>query len=65
MLTLDLYRTARILIDQHGDDAALEAAMKADHSLAAGNIDAANVWRGVVNAINDLASGGDGSETRH
>ncbi len=28
---LDIYRSAQVLIREHGEDAALEAAMRADH----------------------------------
>ncbi len=34
---LDIYRSANLLIDQHGEDAAVEAAMRADKLLAAGD----------------------------
>ncbi len=27
---IDIYRSAKILVDQHGEDAGLEAAMRAD-----------------------------------
>ena len=32
---LDIYRAAHLLIKRHGDDAAIEAAMRADELLAA------------------------------
>ena len=35
--TLDIYRSAKLLIDQHGEDAGLEVAMRADKLLAAGD----------------------------
>ncbi len=36
---LDIYRSANELIKQHGDAADIEAAMRADTCLAAGNME--------------------------
>jgi hypothetical protein len=36
---LDIYRTANVLIREHGDDAALEAAQRADAMLEKGSLD--------------------------
>ncbi len=36
---LDIYCSAKLLIDQHGEDAGPEAAMRADKMLAAGDMD--------------------------
>ena len=38
---LDIYRSAKLLIDQHGEAAAIEAAMKADAMLDEGDLDGA------------------------
>ena len=51
---LDVYRSAKLLIDQQGEAAALEAAMKADAMLDRGDLDGAAVWRRIVAAINEL-----------
>ena len=51
---LDIYRSAHALIQQHGEAAAMEAAMKADAMLDKGNLDGAAVWRQIVAAVNDL-----------
>ena len=51
---LDIYRSAKLLIDQHGDSAAIEAAMKADAMLDKGDLDGAAVWRQIVAAINKM-----------
>ena len=61
----DLYHTARILIDQHGDKAVIHAAIKANALLAKGDLDGATVWRKVIKAIEELSGAGDGTETRH
>jgi hypothetical protein len=36
---LDIYRSARLLVKQHSEDAPLEAAMRADAMLEAGDLD--------------------------
>ncbi len=36
---LDTYRAAHLLIERHGDDAPIEAAMRADELMEAGDID--------------------------
>ncbi len=55
MLTdLDIYRSARLLIDQHGQDALLEAALKADELLDAGDLDGQAVWMRIRKAVVEL-----------
>jgi hypothetical protein len=51
---LDIYRSAKLLIDQHGEDAPIHAAMQADKCLEAGNLDGKAVWMGVIRAIKEL-----------
>ncbi len=61
---LDIYRAANELIDQHGDEAPIHAAMKADAMLETGDLDGAAVWRRIIGAINELladAPAGDAS----
>ena len=53
---LDVYRSAHALIQQHGEAAAVEAAMKADAMLDEGDLDGSAVWRRIVAAINELTS---------
>ena len=50
----DIYRAANELIDQHGIDAPIHAAMKADAMLEKGDVDGAAVGRRIVTAINEL-----------
>jgi hypothetical protein len=45
---IDIYRSAKLLIDQHGDEADIEAAMKADAMLEAGDIDGQRVWMRIL-----------------
>ena len=51
---LDIYRTANLLIQQHGEEAAIQAAMKADEMLAKGDMDGKAVWMRVIEAIEEL-----------
>ena len=51
---LDIYRSAKLLIDHHGDEAPIQAAMNADAMLDQGDLDGAAVWRRIVGAINEL-----------
>lgn len=39
MNDLDVYRTAKLLIGQHGDGAGIEAAMRADAMLEQGDLE--------------------------
>ena len=47
-------RSAKLLIDQYGEGAAIQAAMTADAMLDEGDLDGAAVWRWIVGAINDI-----------
>ena len=54
MEEIDIWRTAKILVDAHGEGAELEAAMRADKALEDGCPDAVNVWKRVTRAVVDL-----------
>lgn len=51
---LDIYRTAQLLIEQHGDEASIHAAMRADELMDRGDMDGRAVWLRIIDAINDL-----------
>ena len=51
---LDIYRSARVLIDQHGEDAPIQAAMEADAILKNGDLDRAAVWLRIMTAAEEL-----------
>ena len=51
---LDIYRSAKLLIDQHGEDAAIHAAMQADKLAEAGDMEGRRVWLRVIRAIEEL-----------
>ena len=53
---LDIYRTAHELIKQFGDAADIEAAMRADERLAAGDMEGEAVWLRIGKAIEELGA---------
>ena len=53
---LDIYRSAKALIDQHGEfEAELHAAQRADELLEAGDMEGRRVWLRVLEAAQELA----------
>ncbi len=53
---LDIYRTAAVLMRERGEDAVIEAAMRADAQLDKGDMDGRAVWLRVLAAIKELAA---------
>ena len=53
---LDIHRTANGLIKQHGEDAPIHAAMRADELLDAGDLDGQAVWKRILAAVDELLS---------
>ena len=51
---LDIYRTASVLIWEHGDEADLVAAQRADEFLDKGDVDGSAVWKRVLKAIKEI-----------
>ncbi len=51
---IDIYRTANILVKQHGEDAPIHAAMRADELLEEGDLDGYAVFKKVVKAVETL-----------
>ena len=51
---LDIFRTAKLLIGRHGDEAAIRAAMRADEMLDAGDMEGRAVWLRIVRAVKEL-----------
>ena len=62
---LDIYRSANELIEQYGDAADIEAAMRADERLAAGDMDGEAVWIRIVKAIEELRQREPGDRAVH
>ena len=55
MLTeFDIYGSANVLIHEHGEDAALEATMRADAVLEKGDHEGLAVWRRILRAVGDI-----------
>jgi hypothetical protein len=54
---LDIYRAAKLLVDQHGEDAPLRAAERADELLETGDFEGAAIWRSILAAIEELQRG--------
>ncbi len=50
---LDTYRSANELIKQHGEAADIEAAMRADERLAAGDMEGEAVWLRIVKVVEE------------
>jgi hypothetical protein len=53
---LDIWRSANLMIQQHGDLADIEAAMRADDLLAKGDIDGQRTWMRILRAIDELTT---------
>ncbi len=53
---LDIYRSANELIEQYGDAADIEAAMRADELMEAGDMEGRAVWLRIVKAVEELLS---------
>ena len=53
---LDIFRSANELIEQHGEDAPIHAAMRADELMEAGDMEGEAVWLRIVKAIEELLS---------
>ena len=53
---IDIYRSANELIEQHGEDAPLHAAMRADELLENGDLEGKAVWVRVLRATEYLLS---------
>ncbi len=51
---LDTYRSANLLIERHGEDASIHAAMSADAMMAKGDLDGYAVWKLIMKAVDDL-----------
>ncbi len=51
---IDIYRSANLLIQQHGEDAPIFADQQADRCLEAGDLDGKAVWMRVIAAIEEL-----------
>ena len=51
---LDIYRSAAVLVREHGQDAALEAAQRADAMLERGDVEGCAVWKRIADAVDEI-----------
>ena len=51
---LDIYRAADAIVKQHGEDAPIHAAMRADAMLEVGDLDGYAVWKRILPAVEEL-----------
>ena len=51
---LDIYRSAKLLVKQHGKEAPIHAALNADAMLDRGDLDGQRAWLRIVKAIEVL-----------
>ena len=51
---LDIYRSANLLVKRHGQDAPIEAAMRADAMLEKGDLDGCDLWKRILRAVEEL-----------
>jgi len=53
---MDIWRAAKLLVDQHEADAPIRAAQRADEFLAAGDMRGRAVWLGILKAVEELTA---------
>jgi hypothetical protein len=51
---IDIYRAAKLVIDRHGDDAALYAAARTAVLAGEGDAEGAAIWRRITAAVEEL-----------
>ncbi len=51
---IDIYRSANLLVKQHGEDAPIEAAMRADAMLQAADLEGYRVWKRILRAVEEI-----------
>ena len=54
ILDIDIFRSAQVLVKKHGEDASVEAAMRADAMLEKDDLDGYVVWKRVLKAVGEL-----------
>ncbi len=51
---IDIYRVANLLVKRNGQDAPIEAAMRADAMLDKGDLDGYAAWKRILRAVGEL-----------
>ncbi len=59
---LDIFRTANVLVKQHGQDAPIQATMRADAMLEKGDLDGYAVWKRILRAVEKLQGTAPGAQ---
>ena len=54
MSDIDVWRSAHLLLKQHGTDAAFVAAKNADEAMRAGDLDGLRQWKQIAEAMLEL-----------
>ena len=50
---MDIWRAAKLLVDQHGADAPIKAAQRVDELLVASDMEGRSVWLRILEAVNE------------
>lgn len=48
---VEIYQTAKLVVDQYGDSALIEASLRQDKMLECGDLDGARIWERISDAI--------------
>ena len=51
---LDIWRLAKVLVKQHGDDAGLYAAQRVDAMAECGDLEGEKTWKRMLRAVEEL-----------
>ncbi len=51
---IDIFRIAHLLVKRHGQDAPVEAAIRADAMLDKGDLDGYAAWKRILRAVEEL-----------
>ena len=54
---LDIYRAAKLLVDQHGEEALAHADGRIKRLMGDGDAEGAEIWRAIMAAIEELQRG--------
>ena len=52
----DVWRAAKLLVDQHGVEAPIHAALRVDEMLDVGDLNGQAVWKAILKAVIELVN---------
>ena len=58
---IDIYRSAKLLMDQYGPDAMSQGKMRVDAMVLQGDMEGARIWKRIMRAIAELQGAGEGT----